>query len=338
VLSLIFAIFLAVSPVDQSVCDRNTLNSDETLYKEILLSSKDSSVKLKYLQKLGNCIDSEGISLTEIRNIPVLEILDCKNPLNEKGSEVFFNKGKLCSRSVQFFPSRSVFTINIPLPVISINEKWQSVQGHDMVLFFNKSATFSQLQDPEGRILSKKGDSFFTDSIGKSAHPYFVFESGIWKTAYPLKEFFELNVSAKNDFTAKMITESSIPYERERLIEITGLKASDIIVETPIPSNYFIKGTHLKGMRIPFLSLSKNGESFHGTYIFRLFYKGIGHKPFSPVEETDYSITMKNTADSKELTITVKSEDLSSDQINRITAVINKEIPLFHITKSDADK
>lgn len=337
-LSLIFAIYLAVSPTDQPVCDRNALNSDETLYKEILLSSKDSSVKLKYLHKFGSCIVSEGISLTEIRNIPVIEILDCEDPLNEKGSEVFFNKGKLCSRSVQFFPSSNVFTVNIQLPIVSLNDKWKSVQSRDTVLFFNKSAEFSQFQDPEGRILNKKESGFFTDSIGKPAHPYFIHESGTWKPSYPLKEFFDLNVSPDGKFTVKMITESSIPYEREKLIETTGLKASDIIVETPIPSNYFIKGKNLKGIRIPFISISKSGESFHGTYIFRLSYKNIEKKLFIPVEDPDYSITIKYTEDSKELVLTVRSKDLSTDQINRIKAVINKEIPSFHITKSDADK
>lgn len=333
-LSLLFAIYLAIPSNTSPSCDRGVLNSDEALYQDILLSSKDSSVKLRYLKKSGGCIVSEGVTLTEVRNIPVIEILDCSDPLKEKGSEVFFTKGKLCSRSVQFFPSRSVFTINGSLPVISINEKWSSVQGRDMTLFFTKEYKFAQFQDTEGRILYKKEDGFFTDHQGKPVYPYFIFESGTWKSVYPLRELFELNVKSSGIFTIKIISDSPIPYERNDLIETTGLKASDVVVETPLPSTYFIKGNDLKGVRVPFLSLSKNGNGFHGTYVFRLFYDGVGEKPAVPVEDEDFSIITKNTADSKELILTVRTKNLSKEKTDRILAFINREIPSFHITKS----
>lgn len=335
-LSLLFAIYLALPVSDiQSPCDRGILHSDEDLYKDILMSSKDASVKLKYLRKFGNCITSEGVTLTEVRNIPVIEILDCSDPLKDKGSEVFFSKGRLCSRSVQFFPSSSVFMINGQLQVTSLNEKWSSVQGPDMLLFFDKTKTFSQFQDPEGRILTRKSDGFFTDSIGKPAYPYFIFESGTWKIVHPLRELFELIVKNDGGFSVRIISDSPIPYEREDLIETTGLKASGIVVETPIPNNYFIKGSNLKGVRIPFLTLSGNGEGFHGTYIFRLSYNGVEEKTAASVEDKDYSIVINSSSGKKELILTVKSKNISKEKTDRILALINREIPSFHITKNN---
>ena len=335
-LSLLFAIYLALPVLDtQSICDRNILNSEETLYKDILMSSKDTSVKLRYLRKFGSCIVSEGITLTEVRNIPVIETLDCSEPLRDKGLEVFFNNGRLCSKSVQFFPSSSVFTINNALPVASVSEKWSYIKGGGITLFFNNTAVFSPLQDPEGRILTKKSVSFFTDSLGKPAYPYFIYESGTWKSVYPLRELFELNTKPDGTFAIKIISDSSIPSERERLIEITGLKASGIVVETPLPSTYFIKGTDLKGVRIPFLSLSNNGEGFHGTYIFRLSYDGLDKKPAVLTDDPDYSINIKSSAGSKELVLTVMTKNISKEKIGRILAFINREIPSFHITKNN---
>lgn len=334
-LSLLFAIYLAIPSDTPPSCDRSVLNSDEALYQDILLSSEDSSVKLRYLKKFGGCIVSEGVSLVEVRNIPVIETLDCSDPLKDKGSEVFFNKGKLCSRSVQFFPSSTVFTINGSLPVISVNEKWSSVQGRDMTLFFSRTYKFTQFQDAEGRVLAKKEDGFFTDLQGKPVYPYFIYESGTWKSIHPLRELFQLNVKNDGTFTIRIISDSPIPYEREDLIETAGLKASDVIVETPLPSTYFIKGKDLKGVRVPFLSISKNGDGFHGTYIFRLFYDGIGGKASAPVEDDDFSIITKNTAGSKELILTVRTKNLSKEKIDRILAFINREIPSFHITKND---
>lgn len=337
-LSLFFAISFAISNFQHSECDRSILNSDEKLYQEILLSSNDSNVKLKYLEKFGECIKVEGLTLTEVRNIPVVEVLDCKEPLKKTGSEVFFEKGKLCSRSVQFFPSRNVLTLNNSLPIVLINEKWQAVQGKDTTLFYNKTSSFSQLQDPEGRILIKKNDGLFTDSLGKSAHPNFIYDSGSWSVVYPLKELFEIKVSPDNSFSVKMITESAIPYDKDKLIEIAGLKASDIIVETPLPNNYFIRGNSLKGIRIPFLSVSKGLNSFHGTYVFRFFYKGITPAPAVEIKGTDHSIRINRSLDFKELILTVTAKELDQDEINKIKAVINKEVPSFHITKSNADR
>lgn len=336
-LSLFFALFFAVPTTEISVCDRPIISVDESLYKDILLSSNDGKVKRKYLELFGNCIVTEGISLIEIRNIPVIEVLDCTDSQKRNGSEIFFMGKKLCSRSVQFYPSRKVFTLTDSLPLISIDLKWKTVKSGQTLLFYNTATIFEENQDTTGRKLKKTDSGGFINSIGKPAHPFFIYQSGEWNAVFPLRELFEMNVKNDKSFEVKIITEAPVPYEPEKLIETTGLKASEINVETPVPSTYYIHGKGLKGIRIPALTSIRSGESFHGTYIVRLSYPGLEKKTPVNISDKAYSITINHDENKKEFILTVLSKKLNDEETNKIKAVLNKEIPGFYIAKENDD-
>jgi hypothetical protein len=337
VLPFIFALFLStISSEDSSICQNREVAVEETLYKEILLSSNDFKVKRKYLEKFGHCFQKTGINLIEIKNIPVLEMLDCEKPLKRPGSDVFFSKdGTLCSRSVMFFPSRKVFTINESAQVSSVSGQWKNINNGETILFYNSGASFEENADPSGRKLRKSGDDHYTDQMGKPEHPQFIYESGDWKTVYPLRETFDLRISDDRSFEINMITESPVSYEPEKLIETTGLKASGINIETPVPSNYFIRGKNIKGVRIPRLVPVNSEEGYHGTYVIRITHSALNSKTSVNISEKNYSISASNSAGKSEFILTVKQKKLTSGELTKILAVLQKQIPSFYIVKEN---
>lgn len=338
-LPLLFALFLSIlSKEDTSICQNRESVIEESLYKEILLSSSDFKVKRKYLEKFGHCFQKTGINMLEIKNVPVLEILDCEKPLKRPGSDVFFSKeGILCSRSAMFFPSRKVFTINEQIKVLSVAEHWKTVNNAGTLLFFDSRVSFEKNTDPAGRKLSKNSTGSFTDHLGKPEHPQFIYETDEWKSVFPLREMFDLRINDDRSFQINMITESAVSYEPEKLIETTGLKASEIKIETPVPSSYFISGKNLKGVRIPRLISTNPDESCHGTYIIRISHQAVN--PAKPViiDESAYSLSAGSSKGLIECTLTIKQKKLKPDELTRILAVIQKQIPSFYIVK-DHDK
>jgi hypothetical protein len=337
VLPLVFALFLStLSPVDSSICQNRESVIEENFYKEILLSSNDLKVKRIYLEKFGHCFHTTGINLIEIKNVPVLEILDCEKPLKRPGGDVFFTKeGKLCSRSVMFFPSRKVFTINEQLQVSSALEHWKTVDNGGTMLFSDSRVSFEESTDPAGRKLKKNEMEYYTDQMGKPEHPQFIYESGDWKTVFPLREMFDLSINDDRSFQINMITESPVSYEPEKLIETTGLKASGINIETPVPNNYFIRGKNIKGVRIPRLVPSSSDESYHGTYIIRISHSAINSKISVSIMEKNYSLSITNSAGKIEFILTVKQKKLTSEELTKILAVLQKQIPSFYIVKEN---
>ncbi len=334
-LPLFFALLLSIlSKEDTSICQNRESAVEESLYKEILLSSSDFKVKRKYLEKFGHCFQKTGINLIEIKNVPVLEILDCDKPLKRPGSDVFFSKeGVLCSRSVMFFPSRKVFTINESGQVLSLSSQWKTINNGETLLFYNSGASFEESADPSGRKLRKSGNETYTDQMGKPEHPQFIYESGDWKTVYPLREMFDLSINDDRSFQINMITESPVSYEPEKLIETTGLKASAINIETPVPSNYFISGKKIKGVRIPRLVPVNSDEGYHGTYVIRITHSAINSKISVSISEKNYSISALNSAGKSEFILTVKQKKLTSEELTKILAVLQKQIPSFYIVK-----
>lgn len=330
---LFFTIFFSVVlPQDQLICQNRDSFIEEDLYKEMLFSSNDFKVKRKYLQKFGHCMTSEGISFTEIKNIPVIEILDCSSPLKRNGSEVFFSEGKLCSRFVSFFPSRKVFTINENKKIfINNGSLWKTLENGGVILFYHSETVFTENTDPAGRELKKNDSSNYVDKLGRPAYPQFVYESGIWRQVSPLKELFELKINDDKSFEIKMITESPISYEPAKLVQTTGLKAGTVNIETPVPNNYLITGKEIKGVRIPKLFSTGSSESCHGTYIIRLSFPGIAKKKPIRISEKSYEITIDYSDTGMEFVLAVSRLILSKQDLTKIKAVINREIPSFYI-------
>lgn len=330
---LFFTIFFAVvSSSDQSICQNRDSFIEESLYKEILFSANDHKVKRKYLQKFGQCITSEGITFTQIKNVPALEILDCSAPLKRNGSEIFFSKGMLCSKSVYFFPSRKVFTVNETAGVILSDSEWKMIDNGGTQLFYHTGTVFRESTDPAGRELVKNATGNFVDKLGKPSHPEFIYESGEWKKVFPLRELFELKVNKDRSFEIMMITESPVSYEPAKLVETTGLKAVTVNIETPVPNNYLITGKEITGVRIPKLVFAKTGENYHGKYIIRLSYSGIPKKGKVVVSEKNYEITINRSEGGMEFILTILTRKLGNEDMTRIKAIINREIPSFYVS------
>ncbi|MGI6393928.1 MAG: hypothetical protein ACOX2F_04235 [bacterium] len=330
--SLLFAFFL-ISLKEPSVCE-NKVAGVEDFYQEILISPNDPKVKRKYLEKFGKCFESEGINLFEVKNVPIVEILDCSPPFKKLGAELFFNKNrKLCSKSVMLFPSKKVFLINEFGAVLSVAENWKTITTGETVLFYDTTASFEEGSDPDGRKLNKNSFGVYTNHMGKPEYPFFIYESGEWKTLFPLRELFELIISDDNSFEISMITESPVSYDSARFIETSGLKASEIEVNTPSPNSYFVKGKSLKGVRIPKLIPVKTTSGFHGTYIVRILHKALKKGKPIEIKEKNYSLTISQKKGKTEFVLILKQKSLSSEELHKIQAIFQKQIPSFYVIK-----
>lgn len=325
--SLLFALFLAVS-AENPVC-QSRFDIEENLYKSVALHSDDISVRRNYLKKFGQCITEEGIRIIEERNIVIVEELDCSDPL--EGIEFFFRNKKLCSRSVTFFPSKKVFAMKKSGEIKSLPENWKHIDSPETMLFYDSTAKFAENSDIFGQILTKSADGIFTDHLGKPVHPEFIYTNGNWEKVFPLRELFYLNVAKDNTFEVKIITENRLSYEKKELFELLGLKADS--TEEPFfsPSSVSLKGTGLKGIRIPKTEYISDKENDFGIYRISLSYPDLQEKNSMISRNRNYEIEIVSSNGKLEATLTVFSKKLTSDDALNIRILLNREIPAFFV-------
>lgn len=313
-------------------------NSDQNLYRNILLRAKSSKTKLSYLEKFGKCINTPGISIFTIKGIPVAEKLECGAVEKKRGSEFFFKDSVLCVRSVEFFPSRKVFLIGGHAEKVTVSNDWKYIQGDNELLVYDSKAEFIEGQDPNDRILKKDDLGSFSNSIGKKIHPSFIFENGAWKSISPLRELFDLDVDKNGAFSIEIITESPMPYHHDKLISSISLKADNITTSTPSPSRYLLKGTKLKAVRIPSISSSNSKTGSNGRYSIRLKFPGLEIKPSKTYRKKNFEITISSEGSSMSIDLIVKSKKLSKDEIHKIRSIIDSVTPLYHAQEKDGKK
>lgn len=333
---IFFFLFFSLSA--QIPCKRAFLNSDQELYKNILLRAKSSKTKLIYLKKFGKCINIPGISIFTIKGIPVAEKLQCKTVEKKRGSEFFFKDSVLCARSVEFFPSRKVFLIEGHAEKVTVSDDWKYIKGDNELLIYASKSKFIEGQDPNDRILKKDDQGSFTNSIGKKIHPSFIFENGKWKSIAPLRELFDMKVDKDGFFSIEIITESPMPYHHDKLISSISLKAAIIETSTPSPSRYLLKGTKLKAVRIPSLRGSNDKTGFNGRYSIKLEFPGLEIKPSKTYRKKNFEITVSAEGSSMSIDLIVKSKILSKDEIREIRSIIDRVTPLYHTREKDGKK
>ncbi len=329
----VFFLFFSLNAEDP--CTRSLGKSDQELYRTILLKADDAKTKLKYLKKFGNCMNTPGISVFIVNGIPVVERLQCGNIEKRSGMEFFFKDSVLCTRSVNFFPSRKVFVIKDTEKNIGLTGSWKFVKGDRDLLIYDSSFSFKEEQDPKDRILTKNPDGSYTDSIGKKMHPSFVFEEGSWKNVTPLRELFDLSVEEDGSFKIELITESAIPFVKEKLLDAIGLKAESAETSTPTPSRYFIKGKKLKAVRIPSLNGKEKKTGFNGRYLIKLRFPGIDNKPEKTFKEKNFEIKVVSENSSVTIDLVVKSRTLLKNEIKKIRSILDNITPLYHSQGKD---
>lgn len=322
--------FLFFSLSVQDICDRSFTKKDQELYKTILLRSKDSKTKLKYLERFKNCSEKPGVSIFLINGIPVAERLQCGEVDKNTGMEFFFKDNILCGRSVDFFPSSKVFVIDTEEKNIDLSGNWKYIEGNKKLLVYDSKAAFKEGQDSEDRILVKKTDGSYTNSIGKKMHPSFVFENGKWIQITPLRELFDLKVENSGIFAIEIVTESAIPFKKEELIGYIGLKAEVVEILTPTPSRYFIKGKNLKAVRIPSLNGKSEKKNFNGKYSISLSFPGIEIKQGKTFIEKNFEIITSSKNTTVTINLIIKSQTLTKDEIKNIRSILDNVTPFYH--------
>ncbi len=329
---LIFFALLNVSASEP--CGSNIIQQNESFYRNLSKSPNDRSLIKEYIKAEGNCF-KKGVHLVEKRGVPILEYFVCGDSIQNNPAEYFFFEGKLCHRTAKFFPSRDVFYIDEVMTVSSVAEGWGTVTSKNSTLFYKKSGQFNEMQSVGGRILNIPEEGLFTNDIQRPVFPYFIFKKGEWRQVLPLREFFHLTVNDDLSFNISIITESSLSFEKEELVNMIGLKSEMFQVETPRPSRYLISGKNISGVRIPKLKMGRSGNSFHGRYIIRLSVPGINEGESKSFKEDLFEITVNNEKGTLSIELTVFAKDLGTDDIERILAAVNREIPPFHIIKEN---
>jgi len=214
------------------------------------------------------------------------------------------------------------------------SNKWKTIESGGTILFFNPEGNFAENSDPAGRVLIKKSEGNYIDKMGKPVYPRFVFEKGEWTPVFPLKELFDLKINEQKQFELKMITAAPVPYDPGKLIETTGLKASSVNIETPVPNNYILSGTEISGIRIPAL-VTTNKKSLNGTYIVRISVPALKKVANIEILEENFSITANHSPGHLEIIIKIKSNSLSRQEIKTIKAFMNSNIPSFYVSGDD---
>ena len=328
--SFLFALFLAVS-AENSVC-LSRFETDEDLYKLVVSNSGDISVRRQYLKKYGQCISEEGLNITEEKGVVTLEWLDCSKPL--EGIEFFFKNKKLCSRSVQFFPSKKVFTVENRHRKITLPENWRYIETAETLLFFDKNAEFQEKSDITGDVLKKNGFGLYLNSSGKAAYPEFLYSDGNWSRVLPLREFFGLFPKDDGSFEIVVISEKHSHFTQKELFALLELRADSAELSAVDSASLKIAGKGLKGVKFPKFEYSTEKEGDFGTY--EIVFKDENLRQNKEIdlknEEYEMKISVSDSVFRAKLTIFAKK--LNPVEAAKIQSVINREIPAFFVEKN----
>ena len=326
--SLLFAFFLAVS-AENSVC-QSRFDPEENLYKSVALNSDDITLRRNYLKKYGECITEEGIRVIEEKDVAIVEELDCRDPL--EGIEFFFRNKKLCSRSVRFFPSKKVFAIKKKGKVSSLPENWRYIETPETLLFYDSAAKFAENSDIEGNILEKNESGLYLDSSGKAVYPEFIYSNGTWEKVLPLREFFGFSAEGKN-FAITIISEKHSGFSQKELFDLLGLKAESAELPAKNQAVLKIKGSGLKGVKIPKFEYAEDSTCDYGRYEIVLKEENLKQMKEIKLGGAEYELEISVSDGVFKAVLSVFTKKLSSSEAAKIQSVINREIPSFFVEK-----
>lgn len=325
--SFLFAIFLAIS-AENPVC-QSRFDSEEDFYKSILISPEDISLKQKYLTKFGACIANEGVGIVPEKDLAVVEELNCTNPL--EGVEFFFRNSRLCSRSVRFFPSKKVFTVeNRHIPVI-LPENWQHVETAETLLFYDKSTVFQEKSDINGDVLSKNGFGLYLNSAGRAVYPEFVYSEGKWEKVLPLREFFGLFPKDDGSFDIVVISEKHSRFSQKELFALLELRSDSAGLSAIDSGSMKISGKGLKGVKFPKFEYSSGNESDFGTYEIIFKDENLRQNREINLNSAEYEMKISVSDGVFRAKLTIFAKKLSEGEAAKIQSVINREIPSFFV-------
>lgn len=326
--SLFFALFLAVS-AENPVCS-SRFDLEEDLYKSITLSPEDNFLKQKYLAKFGTCISEEGQNLLVEKDVAVVEELDCTNPL--EGSEFFFRNKKLCSRSVRFFPSKKVFAVeNRHIPV-TLPENWKHIETPETLLFYDSTAKFEEMSGITGEILKKNVFGLYLNSSGKAVYPEFVHSNGNWEKVLPLRELFEFDAKGNGSFEINLISEKYSSFSQKELFSQLELKATMPELSAENQGILTIKGTALKGVKIPKFEYSGGNGSDYGRYEIVLKDENLRQNREIKLNSAEYELKISVSGGVFQAKLEIFAKKLDPSEAAKIQSVINREIPSFFVS------
>ena len=325
--SLLFALFLAVSE-ENPVC-QSRFDSDEDLYKSITLSPEDNFLKQKYLAKFGTCFSAEGQNLIVEKDLAIVEELNCTTPL--EGIEFFFRNKKLCSRSVRFFPSEKVFTVeNRHIPVV-LPENWKYIETQETLLFYDSTAKFEENSGISGEILKKNWFGLYLNAAGKAVYPEFVYDGGKWGRVMPLREFFGLFPKDDGGFEIVVISEKHSRFNQKELFALLELRAGSAELSAVDSASLKIAGKGLKGVKFPKFEYSPDNESDFGTYEIVFKDEKRQNREIN-LNSAEYEMKISVSDGFFRAKLTISAKKLSDGEAAKIQSVINREIPSFFVS------
>jgi len=327
VFSLLFALFLAVS-AENPVCP-SRFDSEEDLYKSVVLSPEDSFLKQKYLAKFSICISNEGLNLLIEKDVAIVEELDCAKP--SEGTEFFFRDKKLCSRLVHFFPSKKVFALeNRHIPV-TLPENWKHIETPETILFYDSTAKFEEMSGITGEILKKNEFGLYLNSSGKAVYPEFVHSNGNWEKVLPLRELFEFDAKGDGSFEINLISEKYSSFSQKELFGQLELKATAPELSAENPGVLKIKGTALKGVKIPKFEYL-GGNSDYGRYEIVLKDENLRQNREIKLNSAEYELKISVSDGVLRAKLEIFTKKLDPTEAAKIQSVINREIPSFFVS------
>ena len=326
--SFLFALFLAVS-AENPVC-QSRFDSEEDFYKSVLISPEDISLKQKYLSKFGTCIQNEGQNLILEKDLAIVEELNCSAPLD--GIEFFFRNKKLCSRSVSFFPSKKVFTVENRHGSVSLPENWRYIETSETVLFYDSAAKFEENSSISGEILKKNGFGLYLNASGKAVYPEFLYLNGNWEKVLPLKEFFGFSTKSGDSFEINLISVKYSGFSQKELFAQLELKSASAELSTENQGVLKITGKGLKGVKIPKFEYNSGKESDYGRYEIVLRDENLRQNRKIKLNSAEYELEISVSDGVFTVKLAIFTKKLNADEAAKIQSVINREIPSFFVS------
>jgi len=313
---------------------RHSFFSDlgEGFYEKVIFSSESISTRVTYHKKRADSfISKPEIKFLYKKGIPLIEAYACNDESKIYG-DIFFFKGKdICSKGVRFFPgAETVVLKKVSLP-ISIPGSWGMKEGDTSYLIYRKNAEFEDNSTPRGRVLKEISKNRYIDYLGRPVFPEFIYKKGVWTKVSPVREYFILKVKDQK-FEIEFLTSNNLPFSKNELASLLGLKSTKFFVDTTKPYTYKFIGEGLVGVRIPSMDIKSESEkSLRGKYIFKLMY------PMKDIEETinlklaTSEINYKKDSDGLTLRIKINKNYVPKQEMEKIISFITNRIPAFYI-------
>ncbi len=307
--------------------DRPFFLGEEARYKSVIRSPEDRKNRYLYIKSREKF--DYGISVSVLRNVPVVEFFICGEGVFDYGDIFFFRKGELCSKGVRFYPGRDHIVIRKSSAPLRVAPGFEISQGRDHTLIHPKFSKLTENITDDGRFCVEDSWGVCRNDVGIPLYPRFQVRKGKWMEILPLRERFTLEVEEKG-YRVVLFSSADLADTIPEIRSIISLRAKTVVLDKKLPQTLIIDGSGLSSVRIPRLALSDDGGSLRGQYIFELSGVGPGKTFEKELDLGEAGVFLVGNEKGVRVEVSIFSYGISKETLKRITEVVNSNLPAYY--------